>query len=63
MTQDVDSIRLQLQQLQEHIAECYAALDLASEGDSTAVTALGSEIDSMAQALADLRSTASSLQL
>jgi prefoldin subunit 5 len=63
MTQDVESIRLQLQQLEEHISECYAALDLASEGDSTAVAALGSEIDAMAQGLADLRSTASSLQL
>jgi phage terminase large subunit-like protein len=63
MAQDTESIRQQLQQLQEHIAECYAALDIAAEGDTSAVAALGNEIDAMAQLLADLRSTASSLQL
>jgi hypothetical protein len=55
MRMEPDAIEQQLARIEEHVAQCRAAVATAREGDPTALEALGGEIDAMALAVAELR--------
>ena len=52
--QDVEIERC-LAAVEEHVEQCRAALATAREGDATAIEALSSEVDAMAEAVAELK--------
>ncbi len=55
MRMEPEAIEAQLAKIEEHVAQCRAAVATALEGDATAMEALGEEIDGMAEAVAELR--------
>ena len=55
MRMEPEAIEAQLARIEEHVAQCRAAVATAQEGDATAMEALGDEIDGMAEAVAELR--------
>jgi hypothetical protein len=57
MRMQPDAIEAQLARIEEHVAQCRAAVAIAREGDATALQELGPEIDAMAAAVAELRAT------
>jgi hypothetical protein len=63
MRMDPDLIEGRLAAIEEHVAQCRAAVDTAREGDPTALEALAGEVDAMAEAVADLRALSGSAPL
>jgi hypothetical protein len=57
MRMEPDAIETQLTRIEEHVAQCRAAVAIAREGDATALQGLRDEIDGMAAAVAELRAT------
>jgi hypothetical protein len=55
MRMQPEAIETLLARIEEHVAQCRAAVATAREGDPTALEALGGEIDGMAAAVAELR--------
>ena len=55
-----EAIEARLAAVEEHVAQCRAAVASARDGDVTALEALGEEVDAMAQAVAELRGLSSS---
>lgn len=51
-----EAIEAQLARIEEHVAQCRAAVETARDGDASAMEALAEEIDGMAEAVAELRS-------
>jgi hypothetical protein len=56
MRLDPDLIEQRLAAIDEHVAQCRAAVATAREGDPTALETLGEEVDAMAEVVAELRS-------
>ena len=63
MRMDPDLIEGRLAVIEEHVAQCRAAVDTAREGDPTALESLAGEVDAMAAAVADLRGLSGSAPL
>ena len=52
---DPDLIEQRLAAIDEHVAQCRAAVATAREGDPTALEALSGEVAAMAEVVAELR--------
>ena len=55
MRLDPDLIEQRLAAIDEHVAQCRAAVATAREGDPTALEALSGEVAAMAEIVAELR--------
>jgi hypothetical protein len=55
MRMEPEAIETLLARIEEHVAQCRAAVATAQEGDPSALEALGGEVDAMAAAVAELR--------
>ena len=55
MRMDPDLIEQRLAAIDEHVAQCRAAVATAREGDPTALEALSGEVAAMAEVVAELR--------
>lgn len=60
---DPDAIEARLAAVDEHVAQCRAAVASARDGDVTALEALGEEVDALAQTVAELRGLSTSAPL
>lgn len=60
---DPDAIEARLAAVEEHVAQCRAAVASARDGDVTALEALGEEVDALAQTVAELRGLSTSAPL